>query len=111
MKNSLLLIDMENKIDNLLELNPLEANIKPIIKLVNEDKFYDIYISLRGLTKEEILIKYVNNFLMLNLSLRNKYNTKVNFKRAFYLKNVDIDKTKNITCANLIYFNIPKISN
>jgi HSP20 family molecular chaperone IbpA len=108
MKDNLLLIDLESKIDNLLNFNPLEENVKPIIKLANKDKFYDIYIYLRGLTKEEILIKYVNNFLILNLSLKNK-NNKVNLKRVFYLKNVDIDKIKNIVCANLIYFKIPKI--
>ncbi|WP_411169302.1 hypothetical protein ACH36K_01710 [Clostridium sp. MB05] len=108
MKDTLLLIDLESKIDNLLNFNPLEENVKPIIKLVNKDKFYDIYIYLRDLTKEEILIKYVNNFLILNLSLKNK-NNKVNLKRVFYLENVDIDKIKNIVCANLIYFKIPKI--
>ena len=63
MTNNLLLSDRENKINNLLEFNPLKENIKPIIKVVNRDKFYDIYILLRGLTKEEILIKYINNFL------------------------------------------------
>lgn len=111
MKNNLLLTDIENKIDNLLEFSPSTENIKPIIKVINRDKFYDIYILLRGLTKEEILIKYVNNFLILNLSLKNKYNNKVNFKRLFYLKNVNIDKTENIACANLIYFKIPKSQN
>lgn len=108
MKNNLLLTDIENKIDNLLEFNPLIEDTKPIIKLINKDKFYDIYISLRGLTKEEILIKYVNNFLILNLSLKNKHNNKMNFKRAFYLKDVDINRAENIVCANLIYFKIPK---
>ena len=105
MTNNLLLTDRENKINNLLEFSPSKENIKPIIKVVNRDKFYDIYILLRGLTKEEILIKYINNFLILNLSLKNKYNNKVNFKRSFYLKNVDI------ACANLIYFKIPKTQN
>ncbi len=108
MKNNLLLTDIENKINNLLEFNPLTEDTKPIIKLINKDKFYDIYIFLRGLTKEEILIKYINNFLILNLSLKNKYNNKVNFKRSLYLKNVDINRTENIVYANLIYFKIPK---
>lgn len=111
MTNNLLLTDRENKINNLLEFNPSKENIKPIIKVVNRDKFYDIYILLRGLTKEEILIKYINNFLILNLSLKNKYNNKVNFKRSFYLKNVDINNTENIAYANLIYFKIPKTQN
>ncbi|WP_291651553.1 hypothetical protein [Clostridium sp.] len=111
MKNNLLLTDKENKIDNLLKFSPSIENTKPIIKVINRDKFYDIYILLRGLSKEEILIKYVNNFLILNLSLKNKYNNKVNLKRLFYLKNVDIDKTENIACANLIYFKIPKTQN
>lgn len=94
--------------ENLLDLNKLNKNKNPIINIVDKDKFYDIYIFLQDLTKEEILIKYVNNFLVLNLSLKNKENLLYRFKRIFYLKNVDIDRVQNSVHANLVYIKIPK---
>lgn len=94
--------------ENLLNLNKPNKNINPIINIVDKDKFYDIYIFLQDLTKEEILIKYVNNFLVLNLSLKNKENLLYKFKRIFYLKNVDIDRVQNSVHANLVYIKIPK---
>ena len=96
--------------ENLLDLNKLNKNKNPIINIVDKDKFYDIYIFLQDLTKEEILIKYVNNFLVLNLSLKNKENLLYRFKRIFYLKNVDIDRVQNSVHANLVYIKIPKRS-
>lgn len=94
--------------ENLLDLTKLNKNKNPIINIVDKDKFYDIYIFLQDLTKEEILIKYVNNFLILNLSLKNKENLLYKFKRIFYLKNVDIDRVQNSVHANLVYIKIPK---
>lgn len=94
--------------ENLLDLNKLNKNKSPIINIVDKDKFYDIYIFLQDLTKEEILIKYVNNFLVLNLSLKSKENLLYKFKRIFYLKNVDIDRVQNSVHANLVYIKIPK---
>lgn len=94
--------------ENLLDFNKLNENINPIINIIDKNKFYDIYIFLQDLTKEEILIKYVNNFLILNLSLKNKENSLYKFKRIFYLKNVDIDKTQNSVHANLVYIKVPK---
>lgn len=96
--------------ENLLDLNKLNKNKNPIINIIDKDKFYDIYIFLQDLTKEEILIKYVNNFLVLNLSLKNKENLLYRFKRIFYLKNVDIDRVQNSVHANLVYIKIPKRS-
>ena len=94
--------------ENLLDFNKLNENINPIINIIDKNKFYDIYIFLQDLTKEEILIKYVNNFLILNLSLKNKENSLYKFKRIFYLKNVDIDKIQNSVHANLVYIKVPK---
>ena len=96
--------------ENLLDLNKLNKIKNPIINIVDKDKFYDIYIFLQDLTKEEILIKYVNNFLVLNLSLKNNENLLYKFKRIFYLKNVDIDRVQNSAHANLVYIKIPKES-
>ena len=70
--------------------------------------FYDIYIFLQDLTKEEIIVKHINNFLILNLSLRNKYNNLLSFKRMFYLNEVDINTLENSVQANYIYLKILK---
>lgn len=110
MKNNLLLTNLENKIEGLLTPDfSAEKPKNPIVKIVNKDKFYDIYILLKDLSKEEILIKHINNFLILDLSLKSKSNTKINYKRSFYLRDIDINKTENIVRANLIYFKIPKV--
>lgn len=94
--------------NNIIEIELLKENIKPIIKVVDKDSFYDIYIFLQGLTKEEIIIKYINNFLILNLSLKNKTDDLLSFKRILYLNKVDIDTIQNSVQANLIYFKILK---
>lgn len=94
--------------NNIIEIELLKENIKPIIKVVDKDSFYDIYIFLQDLTKEEIIIKYINNFLILNLSLKNKNDDLLSFKRILYLNKVDIDTIQNSVQANLIYFKILK---
>ncbi|GAB6168769.1 hypothetical protein JCM1393_12290 [Clostridium carnis] len=99
------------KKDYVLENNSLNSNQTPIFNITQNNNFYDVYISLRGLSKDEILVKYINNFLIFNLSLKNKNNNSIKYKRSFYLKNIDIDKIENIICANLIYLKIPKIIN
>ena len=49
---------------NIIEIKPITETIKPIIQVIDKKNFYDIYIFLQGLTKEEIILKYINNFLM-----------------------------------------------
>ena len=95
-------------INNIIELNSLKDDIKPIIKVIDKNSYYDIYIFLQGLTKEEITLKYINNFLIFNLSLKNKNNNSLNFKRMFYLNKIDIDTIKNSVQANYIYLKILK---
>ena len=60
--------------NNIIEIDKNKENINPIVKVINKDSFYDIYIYLQDLTKEEIILKYINNFLILNLSLKNNKN-------------------------------------
>ena len=69
--------------DNIIEINSVKESKNPIIKVIDNKNFYDIYIFLQDLTKEEITIKHINNFLILNLSLKNKYNNLLSFKRMF----------------------------
>lgn len=94
--------------NNLIEIDSSNENTKPIIKIIDRDNFYDIYILLKDLTKDEIILKHINNFLILNLSLKNKYNDLLKFKRIFYLNKVNIDEIQNSVQANLVYLKIPK---
>lgn len=94
--------------DNIIEINSINKSKNPIIKVIDKKNFYDIYIFLQDLTKEEIIVKHINNFLILNLSLRNKYNNLLSFKRIFYLNKVDINTIENSVQANYIYLKILK---
>ena len=94
--------------DNIIEINSINKSKNPIIKVIDKKNFYDIYIFLQDLTKEEIIVKHINNFLILNLSLRNKYNNLLSFKRMFYLNEVDINTLENSVQANYIYLQILK---
>lgn len=94
--------------DNIIEINSVKESKNPIIKVIDNKNFYDIYIFLQDLTKEEITIKHINNFLILNLSLKNKYNNLLSFKRMFYLNKVDINTLENSVQANYIYLKILK---
>ena len=94
--------------NNIIEINKTKENINPIIKVIDKEKFYDIYIFLQHLTKEEIILKYINNFLILNLSLKNDKNDLLKFKRILYLNKINIDTIQNSVQANFIYFKIFK---
>ncbi len=94
--------------DNLIEIKSIKETKNPIIKVIDKNNFYDIYIFLQDLTKEEITIKNINNFLILNLSLKNKFNDLLNFKRILYLNKVDIDTIENSVQANYIYLKVLK---
>ena len=94
--------------NNIIEIKPITQTIKPIIQVIDKKNFYDIYIFLQGLNKEEIILKYINNFLILNLSLKNKNNTLFEFKRMLYLNKIDIDTIQNSVQANYIYLKISK---
>ena len=97
--------------NNIIEINKDEKNINPIIKVIDKDRFYDIYIYFKNLTKDEIVLKYINNFLILNLSLKNSKNDLLKFKRILYLNKINIDTIQNSVQANFIYLKIFKIKN
>ncbi|WP_066889278.1 hypothetical protein [Clostridium nigeriense] len=97
--------------NNIIEIDKNKENINPIVKVINKDSFYDIYIYLQDLTKEEIILKYINNFLILNLSLKNNKNDLLKFKRILYLNKINIDTIQNSVQANFIYLKIFKIKN
>ncbi len=94
--------------NNIIEINKDEKNINPIIKVIDKDRFYDIYIYFKNLTKDEIVLKYINNFLILNLSLKNSKNDLLKFKRILYLNKINIDTIQNSVQANFIYLKVFK---
>lgn len=98
---------------DLMNSNSLKenSNNNPIINITENKNYYSIFISLNEFKKEEILLKYINNFLILNLNLRNKNNKSLKYKRLFYLKDIDICNITNKISANLIYLKVPKIVN
>lgn len=95
--------------NNIIELNQNKEDFNPIIKVIDKDSFYDIYIYFKDFTKEEILLKYINNFLILNLSLKNNKNNLLKFKRILYLNKVNIDTIQNSVQANYVYLKVFKI--
>lgn len=95
--------------NNIIEINQNKKNINPIINVIDRDSFYDIYIHLENFTKEEIILKSINNFLILNLSLKNNKNDLFKFKRILYLNKVDINSIQNSVQANYVYLKILKI--
>ena len=90
------------------EIKSINKSTNPIINIIDKESFYDIHIILKNLIKEEIIIKYINNFLVLHLSLKNKNNDQLKFKKMFYLKKVDINTLENFVQANYIYLKINK---
>ena len=94
---------------NFICLNLITNSSNPIIRVIEQDKFYSIYIYFKCLTKENLMIKYINNFLILTLSLRNKNHELLTFNRMLYLNKVDIDKLQNTINTNFIYLKLPKI--
>ncbi|ATD56119.1 hypothetical protein [Clostridium chauvoei] len=103
-------LNNKNKfISDLIDDNSLNTN--PIINITQNKNYYDILISLNGLKKENLLLNYINNFLILNLNLKSKNNKSLQYKRLFYLKNIDICNITNKVSANLIYLKVPKLIN
>lgn len=94
--------------DNLINLKQSTQPLNPTVKVIEKSTFYDIYIFFKDLSKEEVIVKHINNFLILTLSLRNKNNDLFTFKRMLYLNKVNIDKLKNTINTNFICLKIPK---
>ena len=93
---------------NIIEMDLISKSTNPIIKIIDKESFYDIHIFLQNLIKEEIIIKYINNFLVLHLSLKNKNNDPLKFKKMIYLNKIDINTIENFVQANYIYLKINK---
>jgi len=108
MRNYILLRNAENEINSLLDPLSTKKNKTPIVNLVQTSNYYYIYIFLNGLMKKHISLRYVNNFLILNLSLVCTNNNILSeYKRTIYLKNLDILNVQDTVKSNLIKYKIP----
>lgn len=97
--------------DKLIGIKLSQEKITPFIKLIKINENYNVYIFLKGLVKKQIKIRYIDNFCIVNMNLKNlNTNTKKEFKRSFYLKNLDIDNIKIINSSNVIFLKIPVIN-
>lgn len=75
-----------------------------LINVLDNPSKYIISIYLRDLHKNNIVLSYINNFLIIDFTFEG--NKKC--KRTFYLKNIDITKIQNIYSFGLIYITLPK---
>ncbi len=94
--------------NTIIEMKSINKSTNPIIKIIDKENFYDIHIFLQNLIKEEIIIKYINKFLILHLSLKNINNDPLKFKKMIYLNKIDINTIENFVQANYIYLKINK---
>ena len=99
MKNLSSNIDTNHSLNSTLDI---KDNI--LINILDDPSKYTISIYLRGLHKDNIVLSYINNFLIIDFNF--KGNKK--YKRTFYLKDIDLTKIQNICSSGLIYITLPK---
>lgn len=98
------------KKSNLNSLDSTNINIKDnvLVNILDNQSKYTICIYLRGLCKDSITLSYINNFLVIDFKFKNNKFSSLNYKRTFYLKDIDITKTQNLCSEGLIYITLPK---
>lgn len=92
------------------ELNKSDLAIKDnvLVNILDNPSKYTISIYLRGLSKDCITLSYINNFLVIDFKFKGSEFSSLNYKRTFYLKDIDITKVQNLCSQNLIYITLPK---
>lgn len=86
----------------------LKNNI--LISIIDNQFKYTISIYLKGLYKDSIVLSYINNFLIIDFKFKGSSYSSLNYKRTFYLKDIDITKTQNLCSSGVIYITLPKNS-
>lgn len=99
MKNLYSNINTNHSLNSTLDI---KDNI--LINILDNPSRYTISIYLRSLHKDNIVLSYINNFLIIDFTF--KGNKK--YKRTFYLKDIDLTKIQNICSSGLIYITLPK---
>ncbi|MGL5353687.1 MAG: Hsp20/alpha crystallin family protein [Clostridium sp.] len=95
---------------NLTLLNKHSSNSKDNISInvLDNKSSYTISIYLKDLYKDNIVLSYINNFLVMDFTLKNPNNSSFNYKRTLYLKDIDITKVENLCLDSIIYITLPK---
>lgn len=87
--------------------NPnLKDNV--LVDISDNPSKYTISIYLKDLYKDSVILSYINNFLIIDFKFKNNESSSLNYKRTFYLKDIDITKTENLCSEKLIYITLPK---
>lgn len=103
-------------LDNDFNLNScliptVNKSLSPFVHISVKASNLDVFISFYELTKKDIFIDYINNFLVLKIFFSNyAYNKTFNLKRIFYYKNLDFYKYKSKEVGNIVLLKIPFIS-
>lgn len=96
-----------NQSDILREDKISEKNLAPFINLTKMGLKYNIYIVFREFIKEKIKIKYISNFLIIDMHLKDPTtNLKMHIKKSLYLKNLNmnnirVNKLKGLLCITI----------
>ncbi|MGL5086023.1 MAG: Hsp20/alpha crystallin family protein, partial [Clostridium sp.] len=76
--------------------------------VLDNQSTYTLSIYLKDLYKDNIVLSYINNFLIIDFTLKETNNSSFNYKRTLYLKDIDITKIKNLCVDSVIYITLPK---
>lgn len=109
----------ENPKNKFLLLKNKSINAKPnksdlaikdnvLVNILDNPSKYTISIKLKGLSKDTIILSYINNFLVIDFKFKGSEFSSLNYKRTFYLKDIDITKIQKEWSASSIYITLPK---
>ncbi|MEG1483642.1 Hsp20/alpha crystallin family protein [Clostridium sp.] len=93
---------------NKLVLNPEIIKDNVSVNILDNPSKYTISIYLGDLCKDSIILSYINNFLVIDFKFKGSQFSSLNYKRTFYLKDIDITKIQNIYAQGLIHITLPK---
>lgn len=106
-RNKFSLIKNISKLDSSSNYSSsLKNNIS--IDVLDNKSSYTISIYLKDLYKDNIVLSYINNFLILDFTLKNHNSSSFSYKRTLYLKDIDFNKIKNLYSDSIIYITFPK---
>lgn len=109
-KNKFSLIKKKSNLTQLVSNSSIvKDNI--LVNILDNPSKYTISIYLNGLCKDSITLSYINNFLVIDFKFKDSEFSSLNYKRTFYLKNIDLNKTHNFCSQGLIYITLPKKTN
>lgn len=88
--------------------NHLALKDNVLVNILDNPSNYTISIKLKGLSKDIITLSYINNFLVIDFKFKGSEFSSLNYKRTFYLKDIDISKIQKQWSLSSIYITLPK---